>query len=167
MTEDTIPIHKRIADRMRRRARMFQVQAYLLLAITLAIAGYAAFFFVVEDQTFSVSFNQANLENSRIEFPESNIFDFLTSAILRIGAVLLAVFVIQLLFSLVRYRVKLSEDLDNRADMIELCFDDENKLELVKAVASMQGTDIGSMPDHPYGKFADAIKEIAGKLPSK
>lgn len=167
MTEDTNPIHKRVADRMRRRARMFQVQAYLLLAITLAIAGYAAFFFVVEDQTFSVSFNQANLENSMIEFPESNIFDFLTSAILRIGAVLLAVFVIQLLFSLVRYRVKLSEDLDNRADMIELCFDDENKLEIVKAVASMQGTDIGSMPDHPYGKFADAIKEIAGKLPSR
>lgn len=146
---------------------MFQVQAYMLLVITLAIAGYAAFFFVVKDQTFSVSFNQANLEASRIEFPQSNIFDFLTSAILRLGAVLLAVFVIQLLFSLVRYRVKLSEDLENRADMIELCFDNKNNLELVRAVASMQSTDIGVMPDHPYGKFADAIKEIAGKLPSK
>lgn len=31
----------------------------------------------------------------------------------------------------------------------------------------MQSTDIGSMPDHPYGKLADAIKAIAGKLPSK
>lgn len=165
-TEDKIP-YRSVVAQMRRRARGYQVQAYVLLIATLGIAAYGAFYFIVEDQTFSVNFHQANLEAANIKFPESNLFDFLATAILRLGAVLLAVFMIQLLFSLVRYRTKLSEDLENRADLIELCFENEGGLELVTAIASIQGTEMGSMPDHPYGKFADAIKEMAGKLPSK
>lgn len=167
MSENRVPIHKIIADRMRKRARVFQVQAYILLIVTLGIAGYAAFFFIVENQILSVNLNQANLENSIIEFPDKNIYDFLTDSILRLGAVLLAVFVIQLLFSLVRYRIKLAEELDSRADLIELGIDDEKNLELIATIAGIQSTDIGAMPDHPYGKFADAIKEIAAKLPTK
>ena len=155
---------------MRRRAKWSQYQAFALIAVTLGIATYAALFFAAEDRSvvFNVSLENANIQDQvNVSMPDANVFDFLVEAILRLGAVLLAVYLIQLLFSLIRYRIKLAEDLEQRADMIELCYNDEEKLKIISALVTLQGTDLGSMPDHPYGKFADAIKEVAGKIPTK
>lgn len=160
--------YRSVTSAMRRRAKWSQYQAFVLLLVTLSIATYAAIYFATEDRSIAISVDLegANVqEQINISVPEENIFDFLVDAILRLGAVLLAVYLISLLFSLVRYRIKLAEDLEQRADMIELCYNDEEKLKLISSLVAVQGTDIGSMPDHPYGKFADAIKEIAGKLP--
>ncbi|WP_146159716.1 hypothetical protein [Rhodovulum imhoffii] len=93
--------------------------------------------------------------------PGTNLYDFLTKAILRLGAVLLAVFVIQLLFPLVRYRIKLSDELEHRADFIELGFEYERNIDFIKAIALAQSINMDAMPDHPYGKFADTIKVSA------
>ena len=106
-------------------------------------------------------------EKVSVTIPENNLYDLLVEGILRLGAVVLAIYVIQLLFVLVRHQIKLAEDLDQRADLIELSEGDEAKIEIFASLNAIQTAEPGRIPDHPYGKFADAIREIASKLPDK
>ena len=170
MTKDTVDVRD-VTSLMRRRAKWAQYHAYVLLVITLGIATYAFLFFAFDFTEPNIVTDMMNTEIGPgavlTTVPEMNIYYFFTRAILNLGAVLLAVYLFQLLFSLIRHLVKLAEDLALRADMIELCFDDADKLNLVSSVVALDGIHIGSMPDHPYGKIADAIKEVAAKLPGK
>ena len=162
--------HKGITDAMRRRAGRSRFQAYFLLVITLAVASYAAFYFSSDIRSYVTNVNlmNANIQDVvNVTIPEKNFYDLLVEGILRLGAVFLAIYVIRLLFILVRHQINLAEDLEQRADLIELSEGDEAKIEIFASLIAIQSTEPGRIPDHPYGKFADAIKEIASKLPDK
>ncbi|MCY3702388.1 MAG: hypothetical protein OXG16_06880 [Rhodospirillales bacterium] len=98
---------------------------------------------------------------------ERNIYDLLVEGILRLGAVLLAVYVMQLLFSLIRHQIQLAEDLEQRADLVDLANGSEEKLEKFASLLVAHRDNFGRIPHQPYDKFVDVIKEIATKLPSK
>jgi hypothetical protein len=72
----------------------------------------------------------------------------------------------QILVSLARYRLKLAEELDNRADIVDLSIDDLERMQAIAGLIGPTGADIGVLPGNLYEKLFDAIKEFAGKIPS-
>jgi len=95
---------------------------------------------------------------------------FLTSITTRIGAVLVGVFLIQILVSFARYNYKLSQHLSTCADMLRISRGDAI---IMKELAPVMLTapDFRRMPSSPFQKIVDTsmdtIKELAKKIPEK
>ena len=94
----------------------------------------------------------------------------LTSIIARIGAVLVGIFLIQILVSFARYNYKLSEHLSACADMVRIS---RGEAGIMKELAPVMLTalDFGKMPSSPFQKIVDTsmdtIKELDKKIPGK
>ena len=100
-----------------------------------------------------------------VRLGDNPIIPLVERLVLRLGAVLVALYLIQLLFSVARYRLRVAEELSSRADVIDLSFND---LDRMKAVASIiNPIEFGALPEHSLGKVFEAVKEIASKIPSR
>jgi hypothetical protein len=95
---------------------------------------------------------------------------FANSIIARIGAVLIAIFLIQILLSFARYNYRLSEHLSACADMIRLSAGDTDKMRNL-ALFMLPAIEFGKIPSSPFQKIVDTsmdtIKELAKKVPTR
>jgi hypothetical protein len=102
---------------------------------------------------------------------EGDTVDILISnSVLRIGGILLAVFLIQILVGFSRYYFRLSDHLSISADIIRLSDGDVGLIKQLSPVL-LPSFDFGKMPTSPFQKIVDTsmetVRELAKKIPTK
>tara|TARA_R100000365_G_C2739918_1_gene68654 strand:- start:612 stop:1643 length:1032 start_codon:yes stop_codon:yes gene_type:complete len=103
---------------------------------------------------YSQAFNKEI--NSPSGYSDENYIIF--TAIIRIGVILVIVFLVQILMSLYRYNVRLSTFLSSRKDIITLCKIDRNNVDDVNSVFFNNWIDFGSEPKHPFVDLARLMR---------
>jgi hypothetical protein len=92
------------------------------------------------------------------------------SSVVRIGTVLIAIFIIQIMVGFVRYYYKLSEHLRTCSLALQLSRGHITNLEILVPLLMPSGLDFGKMPNSPFEKLADStiktLGEISKKIPS-
>ena len=97
-------------------------------------------------------------------------FQIANTAIVRVGSVLVAIFLIQILIGLARYYYRIAEHLSARADIVRLGRGDAR---IIKELAPilLPSVEFGKMPASPVqavaDKAMDTIKDLAKKIPTK
>jgi hypothetical protein len=92
------------------------------------------------------------------------------SGVLRIGMVLIAIFIIQILVGFARYYFRLAEHFSCSADVVRLS---DGNARLIKDLSGvlLPGFDFGKMPASPLQRIVDTsmdtIKELAKKIPTR
>lgn len=85
----------------------------------------------------------------------------LSIAGVRLGAVVLAIFAIQMIFSFARYHVRLADHLENVADALELASGDAEVSTKFVTAFSPHTIDFGKTPTSPIEKALDVVAEVA------
>ncbi|WP_299073559.1 hypothetical protein [uncultured Paraglaciecola sp.] len=94
------------------------------------------------------------------------IFFLVGSGIVRVGAVAVGVYGIQIMFNLARYHMRLSQHLLSTADALELTGGDIEKMDiLLKAITPIE-LDFGKSPASPTEKMSGLVKDLITKIPS-
>jgi hypothetical protein len=92
----------------------------------------------------------------------------LNSVITRIGAVLVGIFLIQILVGYSRYYYRLAEHLSALSDVVRLSGGNSRKMRDLAAIM-LPAFDFGKMPSSPvqrlFDKSMDTVKELAQKIP--
>ena len=155
-------IHLAVADRLEQKASQARFHGTLYMAGSIAlgmtIIGIFFQFTIIQRQTISIS------------PADENFISLIGAGILRIGMVLLAIFLIQILVGFSRYYFRLAEHLSLSADVIRLS---NGNPKLIKELASvlLPTFDFGKIPTSPIQKIVetsmDAIKELAKKVPAR
>jgi hypothetical protein len=152
-----------IADRMDRKATMAQKLGTLYMVGSVSIGGVIMMFFL---------WSSLVTPSSTKEPPSlaETIGTFAGSGVLRIGMVLIAIFVIQILVGFARYYYRLSEHISFSADIIRLS-DGNTKLIKELSTVLLPSFDFGKMPSSPFQKIVDTsmdtVRELAKKIPTK
>jgi hypothetical protein len=100
----------------------------------------------------------------------SDLFADSGTIVLRIGMVLIAIFIIQILVGFARYYFRLAEHLSMSADIIRLS---DGHGTLIKELSSvlLPTFDFGKMPTSPIQRIVDStmetIQELVKKIPSR
>jgi len=143
------------------------MSAYILITLLTLVASGSVFFFVAYSQgitTLNIG-PGTNLANAQVRV--GGDFDWLqeiTRAFVRIGGVLMAVFIINILVSFARYNLKTANSLDSRADCILLAGEDMERLAALLAVISIDIIDFSKFPTSPYDTYLGVLK---GWVPGK
>ena len=94
----------------------------------------------------------------------------ITTLATRVGALLILIFLVQILINLYRYNIRLSTYFDARADAIEMYlskgFEHLSLTELM-TVLSPDNLDFGKSPTSPVQHAVDLAKEIIARQPNK
>ena len=106
-----------------------------------------------------------------IASPLDNIMYEITSSIIRIGAVLIGIFLIQILVTFARYNFKLASHLSMTATLISLTGSNLSDLKSTAPLFMPSGIGFGKEPTSPTEKVFEgaisAIRELSGKIPIK
>lgn len=106
------------------------------------------------------------VELSLIEQKNAGITSIATSAIARIGAVLIGLYLVQILLGLTRYHFRLADHLLISAEALEACENDPDKLRVLMGVISTNYIDFGKVPSTPVEKVLDVVKECLARQKS-
>ena len=89
----------------------------------------------------------------------------LTSSIVRIGAVAIGIFGVQIMFSFARYHARLGEHLECVADALELTGGNVDQLATLISGISPINIDFGKGPSSPIEKVLDVVSDLVKKVP--
>ncbi len=84
----------------------------------------------------------------------------------RLGAIILGIYAVQVIFNLARYHIRVAHHLESSADAIELCDGDARKLAAVQKVLNPSAIDFGKQPASPSEKIFDVLKDVLKKIPT-
>lgn len=153
-----------VARLLRRRALHSRIVAYILMASLVGL-GCAVIYGVV--QTITQPNIQITAEGSNNNFSvDTQTVDWLaeiTKSILRIGSFIMAVFIINILNSFVRYNLRSANYLDSRADCISLYSGDVGNLEKLMLIMSIDRLDFNKTPMSPFDSYINAIQSAVGR----
>jgi hypothetical protein len=103
--------------------------------------------------------------------PFDEILYNITSSVIRVGAVLIGIFLIQIMVSFARYYFKISEHLSMTASLITLSGGKTSDLKAIAPMFLPEKIDFGKAPASPVEKLFDgafrAIGELSKKIPSR
>lgn len=102
---------------------------------------------------------QLEQENAR----NSGLIFTISSAVARIGAVLIALYLVQILLSLTRYHLRLADHLEACAHGLRFCPEDPLKITALVPVLSAAHVDFGKAPSTPIEKVLDVVKEVLSR----
>jgi hypothetical protein len=121
-----------------------------------------------QDQQFNlISESTSTGEPAGSSSAKPNQISVLISAIAtRVGAIILLIFLVQILVPLYRYNIKLAAYYDARADILELLEKegtqeiDESMIEMLVPIFSPENMDFGTGPNSPTEQIVDLAKHI-------
>jgi len=151
-----------VAPSLRERARRLRFAAgWTLVLIVIALAGGMAIFVQAGTRAGAEASIPADANNLQIYI--------VSSLSQRIGAVLLLLFLVQILVSLYRYNIRLAAFLDARADVLDVFLDPDVDVPL-RELAELFGPerlDFGRMPATPLQQLSTAIETVSSRAASK
>jgi len=146
---------------MRQRSHRLQWEARILLVTTLVLGIAAVVFFVYAPSSgASVTINGSAIIHQLV-LPAANWVDLAKEATLRIGSVVVAIFLMQILISFGRYRLRLAEFLDWRADLFELTLGDVERLKQLVDIFGLTTVEFVPFPGSPIEKIGKSIGRAA------
>ena len=147
---------------MRRRARAARLTAYGLIGVLVIVGIASVFLFLAVTRSISTLTigDQVQLEGDIRIGGDLEWLQELTQAFVRVGAVLMALFIINILVSFSRYSVKLANSLDARADCLVLAAGNMERLASLLATISVDVIDFMSVPARPYDRYLDTLKAL-------
>jgi len=142
--------------------------AYVLLILT--ICSVILFSFVKFGGVSNITNIQIE-EKAVLEKPininnTSELSEIISSLVLRLGAVMLAIYLIQILVGFARYRFKVSEIHAANANALILSNNDIEKFTALSSALS-PNQEFGKMPTNPYDKAYDLVRDVASKINTK
>jgi hypothetical protein len=138
---------------------------YVVLILIVAVSIVLHFgTFAVETRIVNVKAEQTNIASGIhidqiVGWPET-----IKDSILRFGAVLLAIYLIQILVSFARYRFRISDALFSRALALRIGGPDPEKLSIYSQYLSTELIEYGSLPKYPYEEAFRTLKDIGAKI---
>ena len=154
-----------IVRRMRARARIAQFSSYIFVLLVVVIGGAAVYLFF-EFSTDRYTVRAETGANVVIGGGEFAWLKEITLVVVRIGGVLLAVFIINILVSFARYNAKVANALQTRADTLMIVGKDFSQLASVFPIMMTDAIEFGQTPQNPYDTYFEMIKGLvsAGRL---
>jgi hypothetical protein len=157
---------REIADRLDRkaaRARGFGLNCMVAsVGVGLVIIGFFLW--------SSIRIDAQNVSVGAMPSLSAALGESIGTGVLRIGMVLIAVFIIQILVGFARYYFRLSEHISFSADIVRLSNGNTALIEQLSR-ALLPNFDFGKIPVSPIQKIVDTsmdtIKELAKKIPTK
>ncbi|MBS0641267.1 MAG: hypothetical protein JSS43_15440 [Proteobacteria bacterium] len=149
---------------MRRRAREARIAAYVMILILVAAGAASAILFLGSTaapvNNIAIQVQPGGTMTSADIRTSGNLdwLNELTKAFVRIGGVLVIVFVINILVSFTRYHLKVSYHLSSRADILVICAGDMERLAGLITSVSADLIDFSAVPTNPYDKYIDAVR---------
>ena len=86
--------------------------------------------------------------------------------IVRLGAVLVGIYSVQIMFKFARYHIRVAQHLEAAADALQLCGDNTTKLPALQKAISPAAIDFGELPLSPSDKMFEFARELAKKIPA-
>lgn len=139
---------------------------YVITIIGIAYSIVMYFVYAAQSAGFQISV-AGSIAPVSISTGDSQWIPLVSGLVLRLGAVVLAVFVIQILVSLARYRFRISDSLYTKAEVIRLSNGNPEALKVLLPSFSDSSIDFGALPDSPYIEFAKVVRDIVTKGASK
>lgn len=114
---------------------------------------------------------KAELDLKRAELDKaaeesSRLSSTITNSVTKVGAVLIAIYLVQILLGLMRYHFKLADHIETMSEALKISNDDIDKLEKITAVIGVAHIDFGKSPQTPVDKLAEIIKDLSGHVAS-
>ena len=136
--------------------------AYVIAIVGVAFAVVVYFVYAANSAGINISVvGKADLINVTTDHAEW--VSLISGLVLRLGAVVLAVFLIQILVSLARYRFRISDSLYAKAEAVRLSNGNIDSLKVLLISFSDVNIDFGSLPESPYIEFAKVLRDIVSK----
>ncbi len=155
------------SNELTKRAQRARIEGIVYLSLALVVAILIVIYFgslAMSERSVNIDAPSAQIETIHIN-QQLGWADIVGEAILRVGSVLLAVFVIQILVTFARNRYGLSDLLYSRSLALRLAGGDPDKLAAFATHLSAEAIDFGKMPKHPYEDVIGIAKELAKKIP--
>ncbi len=162
IAESVSEVHTTLVKRAERSRR----EGLLYVAVIAIIASAIIATFVFASPTWSITIEN-NSELVNVQTSQTEWAFIITGIVLRLGAVVLAVFLIQIFVSLVRYRFRVSEHLALCASALLLSEGEAQKFQVFATSLSVEGIDFGKLPESPYVEIAQAVRDGISKVTSK
>jgi hypothetical protein len=89
------------------------------------------------------------------------------AAIARLASVVLAIYLVQILSSYVRYHFRMADHLDACADALAASHDDADDVAALLNAFSPRWIEFGAVPRAPTEQLLDAVRDLIAKLPPK
>jgi hypothetical protein len=109
---------------------------------------------------------ELELKKTQLEYENiqnSGVIYTVSGAVARIGAVLIALYLVQILLGLTRYHLRLADHLEACAHGLRFCPEDPMKITMLVPVLSAAHIDFGKAPSTPIEKVLDVVKEVLSK----
>lgn len=158
-------IQNSVIEGLRTRSQKSRKIAAALILLILLLGGGVAFVFAALSVPNIIFIGeQSNLSNAWINLNAENPNDLiqqLSKAVIRIGAVILAVYIIQILVSVTRYHLRIGDSLDIRADCLLLANGDPEILAKYSSILSVDHIGFEKIPDLPSKYMLNAVSNVA------
>lgn len=148
-----------IRNRAERSRRVYNVSVAAMIVVALALVAL----FVI-----GASYDYVRLAEGAAEAQIVYVM-YVTLAggiIVRVGAVIVGVYVVQMMFKFARYHMRVAQHLEAAADTLELCGDNRGDLTAMMKLLSPASIDFGEPPASPGDRMLDLAKELTKKIPA-
>jgi hypothetical protein len=158
-----------LAGKLRARARVALVEARIYLCVSIISGvGLIVYFTTYGGGIYNAVVAGGYIRDSTISIltGEGLRWDNIISQLaIRLGAVFIAVFVMQILVSFARYKFRLSDNLGKMADICEASDGDLEKMKVLSSVYLLEIGDVSQFLQSPADKMADLAKEAISRIP--
>lgn len=161
MESNTDYCHQRTSKAVMKKQRYFysfDFCNFLLgggVALVFTALGVANLIFIGEQSNLANAMITLNTENS------NDLIQQLTKAIIRIGSVILAVYIIQILVSVTRYHLRIADALDIRANCLLLANSNPENFAKYSSPLSVDHIGFETIPDPPSKDLLNAVSNVA------
>lgn len=108
-----------------------------------------------------VELKKAELQKSALE--STTMTETIAESVAKIGAVFIAIYLVQILLSLTRYHFRIADHLEVASDILNLAGGDHEKLKDLMLVLATTHIDFGKAPTTPVDKVLDTVKDTLSK----
>ena len=159
MTENTkiTDVTKRIRERASRSRRVHNLNIIVMLLLILSLI---AVFFIAS--TYITLGDAGGVSDGDLW-----LIDLIGGTIGRVGAVIVGVYGVQIMFNFARYHMRLANHLESSADALELSGENYENLETFMNALTSVDIDFGKNPTAPTDKLLSVVQELVKKIPTK
>lgn len=123
----------------------------------------------LEKMKLELQLKQSELDLKRTELEQSSadarrIASTITDSVTKVGAVLIALYMVQILLSLTRYHFRLADHLTIVAESIKHSESDTGKLKELIELIGINHIDFGKVPGTPMENIIELIKELPERI---
>ncbi len=123
----------------------------------------------LEKMKIELQLKQSELDLKRTELEQSSadarrLASTITDSVTKVGAVLIALYMVQILLSLTRYHFRLADHLTIVAESIKHSDSDTVKLKEIMDLMGVNHIDFGKSPETPMQNIVELIKELPERI---